>query len=65
MTVSLFLKKPVFLMLLFFALITGCSKSQKYPWYETISMYHVFVKTFLDSDGDGKGDIKGLISKLW
>lgn len=38
--------------------------SARYPWYETISMYHVFVKSFYDSNGDGKGDLKGLINKL-
>ena len=27
-------------------------------------MYHVLVKSFFDSDNDGKGDLKGLISKL-
>lgn len=37
---------------------------QKYPWYETVSMYHVLVKSFFDSNGDGKGDLQGLIKKL-
>ena len=36
----------------------------KYPWYETVSMYHVLVKSFFDSNGDGKGDLQGLIKKL-
>ena len=35
-----------------------------YKWYETISMYHVLIKSFSDTDGDGKGDLKGLIRKL-
>ena len=38
--------------------------SVRYPWYETVSMYHVFVKSFYDSDGDGKGDLQGLTQKL-
>ncbi|MGN1079867.1 MAG: alpha-amylase family glycosyl hydrolase, partial [Alphaproteobacteria bacterium] len=42
----------------------GCSEKPRYPWYETVSMYHVFVKSFFDSNGDGKGDLKGLTQKL-
>lgn len=36
----------------------------KYPWYETVSMYHMLVKSFYDADNDGKGDFRGLIEKL-
>lgn len=36
----------------------------KYPWYETVSMYHMLVKSFYDADNDGKGDLRGLIKKL-
>jgi alpha-amylase len=32
-------------------------------WPRTIS-YEIYVQSFADSDGDGKGDIKGMISKL-
>ena len=49
---------------IFFGVLTGCSEKPQYPWYETISMYHVFVKSFFDSNGDGKGDLKGLTQKL-
>lgn len=35
-----------------------------YKWYEKVLMYHVLVKSFYDSNGDGKGDLKGLTEKL-
>lgn len=33
-------------------------------WYRNAVFYSLDVKTFKDSDGDGMGDLKGLISKL-
>lgn len=34
------------------------------PWYKNAIIYSLDIKTFHDSDGDGMGDFKGLISKL-
>ncbi|WP_224244642.1 alpha-amylase family glycosyl hydrolase [Hyalangium gracile] len=33
-------------------------------WYRKAVFYEVFVRSFQDSDGDGNGDLKGLISRL-
>jgi maltose alpha-D-glucosyltransferase/alpha-amylase len=33
-------------------------------WYKDAVIYEVHVRTFCDSDGDGIGDFRGLISKL-
>jgi glycosidase len=34
------------------------------PWWNDAVFYEVFVRSFYDSDGDGVGDINGLIEKL-
>ena len=34
------------------------------PWTSGATCYEIFVRSFQDSDGDGIGDIPGLISKL-
>lgn len=34
------------------------------PWYMNAVFYEVHIRAFCDSDGDGKGEIQGLISKL-
>lgn len=34
------------------------------PWWNDDTFYEIFVRSFQDSDGDGIGDLKGLISKL-
>jgi len=36
----------------------------EYGWWNDAVFYEVFVRSFYDSDGDGVGDINGLIEKL-
>jgi alpha-amylase len=33
-------------------------------WWQGAACYEIFVRSFMDSDGDGIGDFQGLISKL-
>ena len=33
-------------------------------WYRDAVIYELHVRAFMDSDGDGIGDFRGLISKL-
>ncbi len=34
------------------------------PWYRRAVLYEIFVRSFQDSDGDGVGDLRGLVSRL-
>jgi len=34
------------------------------PWWKGAVLYHVYVRSFLDSDGDGQGDLAGVEARL-
>lgn len=45
----------------------GCGPTAPAPdnaWYRGAVVYEVFVRSFRDSDGDGVGDLRGLLEKL-
>ena len=45
--------------------ITGKYEIPKMPdWAKNAVFYQIYPQTFCDSDGDGIGDLQGIISKL-
>jgi len=40
------------------------SGTNGYPWWNDAVFYQIFVRSFYDSNGDGNGDLKGVIEKL-
>jgi alpha-amylase len=45
--------------------VTGLPKgSNNLPWWNDSVFYEIFVRSFYDSNGDGIGDLNGLIQKL-
>ncbi|XP_033223875.1 alpha-glucosidase-like [Belonocnema kinseyi] len=44
--------------------VFACNVKGEQSWWQSMSIYQIFPRSFMDSDGDGIGDIKGIISRL-
>ena len=40
------------------------SMGNKNKWWKNAVVYQIYPKSFMDSNGDGIGDLRGIISKL-
>lgn len=58
--------KKFTLALLPFIMITGCSisKTASLKWWQNTIVYEIYPNSFKDTNGDGYGDLNGIISEL-
>lgn len=39
-------------------------KQQQEPWWKQAVIYQIYPKSFQDTNGDGLGDLRGIIKRL-
>ena len=53
-----------FCLSIFFLFLCSWGISQNSPWWKGTVVYQIYPRSFMDTNGDGIGDLQGVISKL-
>ncbi|KPI94589.1 putative maltase H [Papilio xuthus] len=56
--------RSLFLLPILFLCALGAKQDREIDWWETTIFYQIYPRSFMDSDGDGIGDLNGITSKL-
>lgn len=57
--------KRIILFFTFIALASNLLAARDYPkWLESAAIYHIYPSSYMDSDGNGYGDLEGIRSRL-
>jgi alpha-glucosidase len=39
-------------------------QNEQIPWWQSATIYQIYPRSFQDTDGDGVGDLRGIIRRL-
>ena len=57
--------KRIIFLFTFIALASRLLSARDYPgWLENAAIYHIYPSSYMDSNGDGYGDLEGIRSRL-
>ena len=57
--------KRIILFFTFIVLASNLLAARDYPkWLESAAIYHIYPSSYMDSDGNGYGDLEGIRSRL-
>lgn len=57
-------RKTIFFLLFSFAFYCAAQQTKDSAWWRSTTVYQIYPRSFFDTNGDGVGDLQGIIDKL-